>query len=77
MKKTWYYIRRYPVSCRVGHYNEVLCHRFSTEEKLLAEIKEWANDTFYTGIVITELKDNGEMVDRKDLVKKYFGKVKI
>ncbi|NVN97512.1 hypothetical protein HXX01_04795 [Candidatus Nomurabacteria bacterium] len=73
-KKSWFFIKRYPKSCRVGEYREDMGHRYLTEEELSTSLQEWSKDLFYTGIVITELKNTGKMIDRKDLSKKYFTK---
>jgi len=72
MKKSWFFIKRYPLVCKVGGYNEIQCHMYSTSKELSSELKEWAKNTFYTGIVIIQLKDTGKMVNRKALAKKYF-----
>lgn len=72
MKKDWFFIMRYPLIRKVGEYNELQCHMYSTSKELSVKLKEWAKNTFYTGIVIIQLKDTGKMVKRKALAKKYF-----
>ena len=72
MKKSWFFIVRYPLVCKPGEYKEIQSHVYLTSKELEIELKMCAQNTYYTGIIIMQLKDTGKIVQRKALAKKYF-----